>query len=559
MIDLSDPLQNDGFLEIKNEGKPEYINAYEHQWLQKPQESLWQGLYNSVKYNAQLGAHSTIESKYISDYLIETQIDDTQSWFQGNDIDDPMIYSEDLKKQYNLDSKYPMTKVEALYKSRMKEASEEIHAKAGKYFDWENQKLNTIAGFAAMMVTAGFSPTSFAAGIAMGAVASPVGSLIGGAATSTAAFAMRWKGMINTFNKAKKAYKLAKTTTRAKAAVLPGVIRAAEITKKALTYSPALVAGVTKAAKQIPYSIPKEGIKHWAIGSATAGAANALEEVVTWHIDNENAYRRDLGEAMKMGIFAPAVLGGMLGIYKGLSKSARLAAIQTKQKIQILDDTVISNKDFNIGFATAKEDLRFKISSALLEGKTSIDELRDIIDTTYKSKPTAELKEELSYIDTVKELYDMVGKDPIDNVLITIKQMLESKGMQADIKKLFPFLRSKEALMDHIKESQDAGVLPKDIKDINSNHVEKIFENKPSDIIRYLEEHAPSNKTESIKRNELEGETKIPEGDRVADEDFALARGADDELEQMLGQQYKEFDSALSTFAKCITGAIDGD
>ena len=530
---LGDKIYNEDWRKLDVQGKDEYVNSYEGGWLEQPQLTLWEGFKETIKTSAKAGAHHTFEAKSISDHLIEKQIQELNDWTRDESVN-PVIQPEELKKEYGLDSKYPMTKFEAQMKAHMKHNSDNIYAEAGHYM--YSSPLNFAAGMATQAAIASFTPFNVALGVALGAGAPLV---VGGGATMAAKMAKQWKSGAMLYKQVKKAHKLAKQAKAAKAAAQAaqriGLTRAAQLTKRVMT---------------------RPGVAKFAVGSGIAGATNALEELIIWQIDKNNGIKEALAPQVTMGILAPAVLGGFINL--GIKKPVKLV----REKAKILDEDVVSTDSFDVFYRSPVDKLNARRANLKLDEIKNVGDLVKLYEEEVKllkdhpdAKLSTEAELELSHLKTIQHAGKQLGERELTSFLVDAASMMAERGLRVDMKELFPFLRNTKAFDAHIKQLRETGKIPKEAK-LNAGYLNDVFKVDPRTMAEYLKKMTLNENLRQPKRNFVENEVKGPEGDAYVNTKLDESKRSADPIEAELGNSAKDLNKALDSYLSCLAGDL---
>ena len=416
-----------------------------------------------------------------------------------------------------------------------KQQSEADMAFMGENIGWD-RKMDTVLVMAGLAVGS-MTPTALllagAVGVAFGPVVGALGLMgkLGWGLTKTIRAS---SGVARAARAANVARKVARPAT--------GLIPKAALARHANAIAKKLAIPAAATGKALKPVAKAAGVA--AVGSAKGvplGVANALEEVVIHTLAKQREFKYDLGPAMAMGFFAPAVFGGIGGILGETIKAVKKPKLKVEKTVPSPEVDAPPLK-----LHTFVDDLQLKVGSAF-----DITAVRKVLTDAGTPKTNLVLKQ----IDALDSLGKSVGRGNVEKYFIDLAESMHVAGIKLDIGELFPILKSPGALRTHIAALRKAGKLPKKGK-LNNKHLNTILE---SDVPR-LERYVAKNSKKAHQPRKQRYQESDPKAQKTYDDEVVeLAKASDDVSLQALGRTSDDVSSAIDTFFKCLSGVADGD
>lgn len=533
---------------VKVGPKHEYVNTYEDNWLQKPEENLFDQLGQAVVDGVNVGS---------MDYIVEGTLwaekqneDNPYYNMPSDDKFNPMVPVNKLKEDFDLELEEPTTLYKAIVLSEMKKDQLGRAAKMARHMSWDTPVPAALTFLAA--AGAGImSPTAWLTGAAIGLAVPVVGPVIGGGVGVAANALMKWKTL------ARLAKQVRKTRGLVKA---PGLAKAAAITAR-------------KISMPVKALAKKPGVRRYAKVSAIGGAGNALEEVAIWYINKSNGYKYDLAPAVTMGAFAPAIFMGMsLGVGRGIDIGYSVAkdkltpfeelnfSLNSKEVLAdpFLSDLDIDNFNVRSTWTNAKgetykgtydEGWKANKIHRVEDIKTTLEELNTKVDDPV-------IKKELAHVEAVDEFIKKFDNpDAAEEYLMKLMNSVDEVGVAPHLDELFPIFKNRTALRKRITELRKRGILPKKGK-LDNNDINKILETDAGTMHNFIENNTKPQPVKPIKRD-MDTEVKPPTPEKAMDEKMKELETSNKALDQLVGEGAKDLNKALKTFTNCLTGVVE--
>lgn len=532
--------------------------------------SMWERTQTAIK----AGGLGMLEATLLESALINN--DDTEI----DPISNPMMTPKEIKDKFDgMEVSGSMSYIQAHAQNELNKVKEEVYGELGEQMSFDTP-IKSAYSFLLMGGIASFSPSAMligaATGAAIGAVGGPIGALVGLGAGAAAGVG---RGLYNTSKTIRAASIVGQRLARTKQAQTMAV-SASEMAKIAARLAPP-----TKKA-------------------LTLGAGNALEEVAIHYIEAEKGYHYDLGPAVTMGFFAPVMFKAAVGVLspiaravgKGIAKAdaktlklgqrigkpLREIGVElkhtTKEVGGVVKKTLLGEKPppekslFDIDLeenAKIKEQVKQRIK--ILESKKTTDiknayeEIAEAVTTKdAESVLKAKLKDDyinsdiaIKEFETINELKKLVGDKEIDEVLSQTALGMMQSGYKARLTDIYPFLRSKKDLKNHLTELKKELGLPVNKEANWKGKSDIILTSKAGD----LESFSTKNKIDNTKVPKRNLDTDTPAKNPTEESKNFMEKNeiSNDPVEASIAKASKEYETAIDKMFKCLKGELDGD